>query len=469
MVRFLYSIRRKIILGYILSITVIIAGAIFSYSNIRMIENKIMVSNIVSELFETVLEIRRFEKNLFLYNEENDYLEILRFVDKAKVLITSNRERFHGFVSLSSISDLEKSLKEYRGLVVDNKAVLQTDKNLEQSVRKKGKELVVIAENITNVERTRIQVLISHIQYFIIAVTIGLLIICVVFGYVLLRIVTQPLKLLGETMERISSGSMEKVLINSSDREIVSLSETFNKMLRELELRQTRFIAQSEKLASLGTMVSGIAHQLNNPLSNISTSCQILLEEIEESDPKDAKEILIQVENEIDRAKNVVRSILEFSRKKEFKREPFALKDLAEDAVRLLRGDIPTGVEVKVNIPEDIWFIADKQRLEEAILNIIKNGIESIPDEGWVSISAEKDPETKIIEVKIQDTGLGIETENLEKIFEPFFTTKKHEKGTGLGLFVSREIIKENDGTLEVESKSGEGTTFTIKLPIKER
>ena len=133
------------------------------------------------------------------------------------------------------------------------------------------------------------------------------------------RIVVKPLKSLEWTMKSIADGKFSTIAMDSSDQEIVSLADAFNKMIKELEMRQ-RNLVQSEKLASLGTLLSGVAHELNNPLSNISTSCQILSEEMDELDPEYRRELLSQIEDQADRAKNIVRSLLEFSRAKEFKR-----------------------------------------------------------------------------------------------------------------------------------------------------
>jgi len=465
MPKFPSSIRQKIILGYVLSITVIIVGAIFTYSNLRIIENKIILGNIISELFETTLEIRRFEKNYFLYKEDKDYLEIMQFIDKAKNLITMNRERFEGLVTMPSIYNLGNTLKEYRSLI-EEKALLQNDIILEERVREKGRELVTIAENMSDIMRKRIQTLLFRLERFIKISIIFLTVIGVVSGYVVLRTITHPLKLLEESVKKISGGQIKELIPSSSDREIVSLSEAFTRTLKQLDSEHKRFTVQSDKLASLGTMVSGIAHQLNNPLSNISTSCQILIEEVEESDVNTIKEILQEIEGQVERAKTMIYSLLEFSKKKELKNELLPLKDLIEEIIRLMRGDIPTRVELIVNIPEDIYIIADKQRIQQAFLNIIKNAIDAIPDEGKVFISAKEYKDTKTVEIKIQDTGLGIEPEDSKKIFEPFFTTKGH--GTGLGLFVTHEIIQEHGGAITMDSVMGQGTTFTIKLPEKE-
>jgi signal transduction histidine kinase len=339
---------------------------------------------------------------------------------------------------------------------------------LEGQIRDQGKKLVTVTEGIANAERKYIRELILSSKRFLLY-SVGLLVfVGWGIGRYLSRMVVRPLKQVEESMQKIIDGNFEKFSLLSSDREIQSLSDAYSRLLKELESRQMRVILQSEKLACIGTMVSGVAHQLNNPLSNISSSCQILQEEIEDSDVAYKRELLLQVESEVDRAKAMVLSLLEFSRKKEFKSKPLPLRELVTETIRLIQGEIPTKMEVRVDIPEHCWIVADKQRIEQAILNIVKNSIDAMPDEGSIVISAAEEPEAGRIELKIRDTGFGIEPAVIKRIFEPFFTTKDEGKGSGLGLFVAREIVEEHEGVIEVSSIPGTGTTFTIRLPMKE-
>jgi signal transduction histidine kinase len=154
---------------------------------------------------------------------------------------------------------------------------------LEGKIRMFGKDIVTIAEELSRAERKSLQMLLSNSQEILILSILSLSLLGIAIGQLLSRIVVRPLKLLEETMAVIADGNYERIRIDSKDREIVSLTNAFNKMLKELELRR-RHLLQSEKLASLGTLLSGVAHELNNPLSNISSSSQILAEEIEEND-----------------------------------------------------------------------------------------------------------------------------------------------------------------------------------------
>lgn len=467
------SIQNKVRAGYYICLALIVVVSILNYLDLKRIDKKIAFSLIISDLFDTTLEMRRFEKNYFLYRDKEDYSENLRFTEKAEDIIRQNKEAIKELSIKADVYAMETDIREYKLLM---QRYFKLDKtlnpieayDLEGRVRVKGKKLVTAAEAISAAERKYIQALIVSSRRFLIASVIFLIVVGLITGQYLSRMVVRPLKQVENSMQRIAEGKFDTLSIESPDREIVSLSNAFSKMIKELELRQMKVIIQSEKLISLGTMVSGITHQLNNPLSNISTSCQILHEEIEEADIKYKKELLEQIEGQVERAKTMVHSLLEFARKKEFKAKPLPLKDLIADTVRLLQGDIPTNVEIGTDIPEDVWIIADKQRIQQALLNIVKNSIDAIPDEGQVFISATENNETKIVEIKIQDTGTGIEPEHIATIFEPFFTTKGEEKGSGLGLFVAREIIEEHSGVIEVSSAPNRGTTFSIKLPLKE-
>lgn len=264
-------------------------------------------------------------------------------------------------------------------------------------------------------------------------------------------------------MKSIANGEFSFIPVVSRDRELMSLSKAFNTMLVELELRQMHLV-QTEKLASLGTLLFGVAHELNNPLSNISTSCQILKEEIDEADIGYKKELLSQIESETDRAKDILRSLLDYSRSGE--KETINLKKMVAESIRFIGGDAPAKVGIDLNIPEDLSLFADKQKLQQVFLNLIKNAMEAIEGEGKISISARKVKDT--VEIKVSDTGEGMEPEMPSKIFDPFFTTKIAKKGYGLGLFVAHNIISEHGGTIDVESSPGHGTTFLIKLSVKE-
>ena len=491
------SIRQKITFGYYIGVMVIIGLSLFTLIELWYIEKKVRFGEVVTEFFDATLEMRRFEKNFFLYREIGDYQENIRYIEKAIEILDKNVSGYKNLSVSTEVERLRDDLNKY-SLLMKQFALLGNKRDdarldmVENEIREKGKEIITIAENISKAERQRIQKLLDLIKKFIIISIFTFSIAGIAIGQILSRMVVRPLKNMEMMMKDISEGKLKTVTILSKDREIISLTHAFNKMLMELELRQKHLI-QREKLASLGTLISGVAHELNNPLSNISSSCQILIEEIEDSDVGFKKELLSQIDEQTDKAKFIVRSLLDFSRDKEFKREHLPLRKLFEETMQLLKGEIPSRISVGIDIPEDLTVFVDKQRIQQAFLNLIKNALDSIDTEGAVFIRAckhilkgavdercdyqknqgqctgECPIKTDTIDIEIKDTGSGISPEVLPNIFDPFFTTKDVGKGSGLGLYIVQEIVHEHGGCIGACSGPEKGTAFLIRFPIKEQ
>jgi two-component system, NtrC family, sensor kinase len=501
------SIRQKITLGYFAIVAMIIGLSVFTFLESRYIEKKIVFGEAISELFDTTLEIRRFEKNYFLYEQHSDYEENIQYVSRAQDIIESNITGFTAIASSEQITDVRESLKKYKVLMDQYSKISRRDmarKNLFAArIRASGKIIITIAEEISKTERKNLQQILSTSRNILLVAIVFLSLAAIAAGQILSRMVVNPLKSLEQSMGVIAEGTFKRIAIDSRDREIVSLTNAFNKMLKQLELHE-RHLIQSEKLASLGTLLSGVAHELNNPLSNISSSNQILMEEFKEAGEKQpaavwpmdrdfSLELISQINEQTDRARNIVRSLLDFSRDREFKKESQSLKKLLDETIQFVKGQVPTKIGISISIPEDIVIFADKQRIQQAFLNLIKNAIDAIsPNEGTIIIKAVKrramddlEDDEKIgisnylkfqgkctldqdtVDIEIQDTGSGIPLEIVSKIFDPFFTTKDVGKGSGLGLFIVHEIIEEHDGCMAVDSQPGKGTRFLIRLPLK--
>ncbi|MFH2218202.1 MAG: ATP-binding protein, partial [Pseudomonadota bacterium] len=291
----------------------------------------------------------------------------------------------------------------------------------------------------------------------------------VVLGVFLTILVTQkivrPLRVIEKTTARIAKGDFKPLLVVQTDDETQSVVEAFNKMISELEKRQKQLV-QAQKLSSLGILTSGIAHQLNNPLNNISTSCQILLEEVHGGDWAHINKLLANIDQEVDRSRDIVKGLLDFSREREFQPNLVNLENLVLRTVQLVSSQLPPGVEILTEIPEELDVYLDVQKFQEVLLNLVLNAIQSMPEgNGSINIDARKNKQK--IEINVRDNGCGIPPENLPYIFDPFFSTKEVGYGTGLGLSVAHGIVERHGGTITVKSKVGEGTEFTIILPLK--
>ncbi|MEC4684214.1 MAG: HAMP domain-containing sensor histidine kinase [Nitrospirota bacterium] len=484
------SILQKIKLGYIVSFLLILVIASIIFVNLIVIDERISFYAVISRFLDTTLEMRRFEKNYFLYRKKEDFAETLAYLRVAEELIQNNRGKFDGLLSSFygdwplgifrkkkeplplSEKTSERSLnvlREYRELLKKDFAEQDPSKKPEARIRQKGREITEIAERLSEAERIKIQRMLSTTRKSLVVSVAVFLIGTVLIARTISRVAIQPLRELESSMRKIASGKFEMLSLNFEDKEIVSLNKAFNRMINEIFSQ--RDIIRSEKLTSLGTMLAGIAHEINNPLSNISTSAQILSEEIDSNEDREFREELIeQIIQETDRARDIVKSVLEFTRDRDFKKEEINLLNALRETLRFIRTDMPTYITIAIDIPEDLVILADKQKIQHVFLNLLRNAVDAIPDEGVegkIIITARVDREKKEVEIRFSDTGRGIPEEIINKIFDPFFTTKDIGKGTGLGLYISHEIIKQHDGSIDLESRSGTGTTFIIKLPLK--
>ncbi len=226
-------------------------------------------------------------------------------------------------------------------------------------------------------------------------------------------------------------------------------------------------LIRSARLAAVGEMAAGVAHELNNPLTTVTGFVELVLEEIPPESPARADlELVLQ---ESLRARGVVRRLLDFSRPSESRRVRTDLNDLARLVMTLVRHLVRTnGVTPQLDLQLELpWVSVDPNQIQQVILNLVHNALQSMPTGGTLNVrtGTKQREESEWVTITVQDTGEGISPENMERIFEPFFTTRGDRKGTGLGLSVSYGIIKSHDGFIEVESSLHQGSLFTVYLP----
>lgn len=454
------SIRQKITMGYTALALLIVAFVMLSWNNLSSLQEMVTSGEAVTGLFDTTLEIRRFEKNYFLYWTDDDYRELQSYIDDARGWL--DNDDLYVFTTPETVDGLKVSLEQYSDLLTRLTAETRPEERqaLERAIREKGKEIVTVTEQISSdMSASKSEALQSVKQQLLAG--IGLLLAAILFGGIFFyRKTVKPLSALEGHMKRITAGEFSLIPARSRDRELVSLEAAFNRMLLELMERQ-KSLVQSEKLASLGTLVFGVAHELNNPLSNISTSCQILREEVEDGDVEFRRELLEQIDAETDRARDVVRSLLEYSRSKE--KRSFSFRRAVDETIRFMRVEIPAGVNIRTDVSGDLVLYGDRQMIQQMILNLVKNAVDAVQGDGEVDLRAVRENGSVII--KVADNGAGIAKERLAKIFDPFHTSK--EKGYGLGLFIVGNIVDDHGGTISVDSTPGQGTVFTIRLPAE--
>lgn len=462
------NLRQTIILGIVI-FTLSFGGiALLSLSNINRLQQEILLVERADDLRNLILEIRREEKNFFLYKDtalfslgRSNLEQAMTVLDELSVEIGKPLGRRHGMAlrdGLSSYSDLlirmERDFGD-GGIAEDHPAA--------QALRETGQSLVEHSRAIAEFER-EIVLGINHKLRMTLIISMGVIALVVVaLVFFVSKSILGPLRQVQEATRSIAQGTFVPLTVKNAHDEIDQVFVALNSMVEELKKRQIQLV-QAQKLSSIGTLASGIAHQLNNPLNNISTSAQILSEE-KAGESTFADKMMDNIMQETLRARDIVKGLLEFSRHQDFAPEPSRLETLIKGAVRLVSSQVGPRISVNVTVPEDLILSVDRQRLQEAFINLIINAIQAIgDDDGRIDIQARRDDGNAII--SIADSGAGMTADTLQRIFDPFFSTKEVGQGTGLGLYIVYGIIDKHEGGIRAESLPGQGTTFFIRLPL---
>lgn len=457
------SLRQKIVLGYSVFAVLLVSMSIRSLVELRQIEQLIDAGDQIAEFFDVTLEIRRFEKNYFLYRQAQDLRENTRYLARARQLLDRNPAAFIELASPARVKALRKQIDRYAAQM-SSIGQSHLDAASTQRLRSFGLDIVNTAQTLAAAERGVLRHRLDQHRHALLFTLTVLLVLLTVASFLVSRSIVRPLKAVEDSMEAIAAGNIDALQLTTNDREIVSLVRASNHMLDELRLKQQQQLVQTDRLASLGRLISGVAHEINNPLSNISSSAQILLEEEAPADSQWQREILSQIDTETTRAQRIVRSLLDYARKRDLQLSALPLKAVMEETLRFFRSGMPAQVDIQLAIPDALQVRGDKPRLQQVFLNLFKNAVDALEGKGVLSITASQqtDGNTQII---FHDNGPGIPPEVLPHIFEPFYSTKAAHLGSGMGLFIVHEIIEEHGGTMSAQSLTGEGATFIIRLP----
>jgi len=254
-----------------------------------------------------------------------------------------------------------------------------------------------------------------------------------------------------------ASGTSEPAMLG------VAIDITELKQAEEALRKSEQMRAEAEKLAAIGRLAAGVAHEINNPLTGVLTFSHLLKDKqnMDEQDRKDLELII----HETTRAAEIVRGLLEFARERPPQKEPLNVNEVIRRTMRLLgKQEAFQHVALRESFQEDLPNVdGDMNQLQQVFVNLSLNACEAMPGGGTLTVSTMAD-DGRVL-VKLTDTGCGIKKENLQRILEPFFSTKPVGQGTGLGLSVSYGIVRQHGGSLEVESEEGKGSTFTVVLP----
>ncbi len=331
----------------------------------------------------------------------------------------------------------------------------------------------------------------NRVVSMFVLIAIASIIALAIISFFTVKRITKPINELYQLTEKVSKGDLTARARISSDDEIGELIKSFNQMVqslqhvtegyvnltktleqkvqektKELESAQDRLI-QTEKLSAIGRLAAGIAHEINNPLTSILINAHLIKEKLQE-DSK-VKEKLDMVIDETKRCAKIVSGLLEFSRQTPPEMKLISINEVLNKTLMLFESMLlANNIKKEIILDEELSpIMADEGKIKQVITNILLNAIDAMPKSGYIKIRSSLSSDKKYAVIEIEDTGVGIPKENLDRIFDPFFTTKK-SKGTGLGLSISYGIIQQHKGSIEVESEVNKGTLVRIKLPVNE-
>jgi two-component system, NtrC family, sensor kinase len=303
----------------------------------------------------------------------------------------------------------------------------------------------------------------------VILISVG---IAAVLSIYLIRGIITPIRHLVAASKQMTAGNYIKKIEFTSSDEMGYLCTTFNKMVdaiaerdRKLKEQTEMQMAQSEKLASLGRLASGIAHEINNPLTGVLSYSTVLYEEIK--DPGYRADLKVIIDESM-RCREIVKGILDFARETKIDKRPGSINKIINELFGILDKHVNfQNIRIKKDLAENLPEVnIDVNQIKSVFNNLAVNAADAMHNGGELTVRTRFEEAANKIVITVSDTGMGIKKEDLSKIYDPFFTTKETGKGTGLGLSVTYSIIQRHNGTISVDSTEGKGTVFTIEFPV---
>jgi len=519
------SLKKKIALSFFISAALIALLAAFEFINFNTIKQEIRFLELTDTVRSKSLQLRRHEKNYFLYSpakapEESG--EIHRYLgeldetlaaagpavkaDDLRQLQGLVAEYRRGFVAIEGLlGDMTKELRRLserqaghaRFFPLIEAAIyerplqaadfLETELRLPHdhrllwglrslddeiaALRKSGEGIITVAKDLDRAAREKVDTGIRVSQIAIVIIFPLFLAVGVAMLFFISRNIVSRLGLLTDVVEKTAKGTFAHVAAPEQawgKDEVGDLIRKFDRMedelaAREAEIeRKNRELVQTKKLAAIGTLAAGVAHELNNPLSNIYLSTQVLVRELGDAAPAAVREVASDILGQTVRVKKIVGDLLEFARGREPRKRETELNGVIAGAYA--RAAATAGKAIRFSLDSDpagVGITADPEQLEQVFINLFGNAIDAMDPDGSLTVKVDATPDA--VTLRVADSGRGIPKESLDKVFEPFYTTK--DKGTGLGLAIVFNIIKKHYGEITVSSEAGKGTTFTITLP----
>ncbi len=559
------KIINKLFLGFGLYVVLAMILGVFAYEELLTITKRLTLVEVADDITNTILEIRRYEKNFLLFKDKKNLQELKDHLNTLKRNIDNIRAEIINEMGAANYEMIKKAIIEYESLVdkiAENfrlqekitTTVTSAGRELERKIKKEELELFLIlkkhekdlmlskdkatyealmeavsfisynrpndaqryklaidelfnlyededkivdkmrreargiqalTQDLSKKERLNIIAIIERARNLLLFALLMILILGIAINIKLSRSIATPIRKLEEITKKLAAGDFSEHIEVKGRDEIASLEASFNQMetrlqdvmlslehaIKRLHEKQEELV-EAEKLASLGRIAAGVAHEINNPIAIINEKAGLIQDILKTPEDFLYREKFLNLTdgiiNSVNRCRSITHRLLGFARRMDVAIEPMSLIEVFKEVKGFLEKEIALkNIKIKLDFSDNLPEIrSDKGQIEQVLLNIIKNAIDAVEDGGLIEVSTRVKEEDRVC-ISVKDNGPGIPRDRLKRIFEPFFTTKERGKGIGLGLFVSYGIMKGLGGNILVESEVGKGSTFTLDLPIK--
>lgn len=487
------SLRSKILTSYGLSKGALLIFVAVVIADLHYLQTHIVEGEAVDRMEVASQKIRRDEKNLFLYHDPADLEQLQVQLGVAQTALDEGARVFATIAGPEEIGRLEQVLSrystqlndyinrhEYTGLSEEARAAGQDD------IRATGHQLTLLTQDIAHRQRAILTETTGVAVKTLMVASATVILIGIFSAMFMVRRVVRPLTQLEKQLDQLAEGNVQNLKLPSRDKEIQSFVFHFNSMLEQLREQQNQ-ARRHERAAALGVLVSGVAHELNNPLSNISTSVQLLMEDDESTREDLKKQWLSHIDKETERARRIVRRLLDTVRQPTQQMQLIGAAELVQGATMLIHRLLPPDLNLYIEDVTNGIMLVDRDRVQQVFINLIRNAAQAGAKNIWITGRQNTWQECKpvntsnlagdatgiaqyrhVMLIRVEDDGPGIPPEIMPQIFDPFFTTQAGGEGTGLGLYLVEEIINEHRGCIAVENRPEGGARFSIWLPLEQ-
>lgn len=462
----LTSIKGQIFIIFTATFISLVGLTLLNFWSLSSVKASLLRGERYYDLLNNILEVRRFEKNFLLYHDMESLREGAEYLEKIDSLSSELSRDIIRVTDKTSFDNFLANLKTYEN-DIDLYARGMTNGLKNEEIRLAGKAMVDFSEHLLATKKLLVHRALFRASFL----PFAFLAICLLLTMLVIKLISQgllkPLKALHHTIRRVAKGDFSPApYMELHPHEISRLIRAFNRMAHEIETNH-KDLLHAKKIAALGTFTAGIAHELNNPINNISLTAETFVENHFESMDDDAKELMNDILDQAERAGDIVRNLLDFSRSENPDFSDLDAVNIAASTAALVKNQTRlAGITIKYDIQDNLPAVRGNLRnLQQVFMNLFLNAVHVMREGDALIVRVSEDPPC-FVRFDVEDTGCGIDSEILERIFEPFYTTKSVGQGVGLGLSVSYSIIMRHGGKIEARSEKGKGSVFSVFLPV---